>query len=161
MFIPGPKRQSTLFSAISKPVNSKSSVTSSGLNVEAIIVPFGRLKAFIPQSSRIPEGPSAQHTHGIPKLLRLSVTPPKAEAVPAVTFGLPMPSPRIIQARSLSESCAMNSSIVLLLYLTFLSFIPLSPVYGISAGRLSRRFLFSSASRSGTSSKATLKEPSA
>ena len=52
----------------------------------------------------------------------------KAEAVPAVTFGLPIPSPRIMHARSLSESCAMNSSIVWVPDLTSLSFIPLSPV---------------------------------
>ena len=100
MFIPGPSRQSTLLAAISSPIKAKSSLVSSLLNEEAIIVPFGRLKAFVPQSSLMPDGPSEQQPAGMPKPLRFSDTPPNAEAVPAVTLGLPMPSPLIMQERS-------------------------------------------------------------
>ena len=77
-------------------------------------MPFGRLNAFVPQSRRIPEGPSSQQAQGIPFSRRLSDTPPNAAAVPAVTLGLPMPSPRIMQASSSSESCAVKSSSVAL-----------------------------------------------
>ena len=128
MFIPGPSRHSTLLRHISRPVYLKRSVMSSVLNVQAIIVPLGRLKALVPQSRRIPEGPSSQQAAGMPKPVSLSVTPPNAEAVPAVTRGLPIPSPRIMLARSLSPSCAMNSSRVFFPLRTSASFIPLSPV---------------------------------
>ena len=81
-------------------MNVNSSVMSGRSNVEASSVPLGRLNAFVPQSRRIPEGPSSQHAQGIPSAVSVSETPPNAAAVPAVTFGEPMPSPRIMQERS-------------------------------------------------------------
>mgnify|MGYP003299016613 CR=1 FL=1 len=42
-------------------------VTKSQLKVLASKVPFGKEKALIPQSKRIPEGPSSQQQQGIPK----------------------------------------------------------------------------------------------
>lgn len=98
--MPGPNRQSTLLAIISSPVREKSSRISVRLNVQAIIVPFGRLNALVPQSRRMPDGPSSQQPHGMPRAVSSSETPPKAAAVPAVTFGLFMPSPRIMQDRS-------------------------------------------------------------
>ena len=65
------------------------------------------LNAFAPLSRRIPEGPSSQQPIGRPVLRRLSLIPPNAAAVPGVTFELPIPSPRTMQARSSSLSCAM------------------------------------------------------
>ena len=104
MFIPGPRRQSILLSFISIPVKVKSSVISSGLNVQAIKVPFGILNAFTPLSRRKPEGPSSQQPQGIPNSARCLFTPPNAAAVPSVTFKLPIPSPRTIQHKSSSVS---------------------------------------------------------
>ncbi len=66
--------------------------------------------AFVPQSIRIPDGPSAQHAAGIPKDRRDSVSPPNADAVPGVTFGLHIPSPRNRHIRSSSLSCPINIS---------------------------------------------------
>ena len=40
----------------------------------------------------------------IPKFFKFSETPPNALAVPGVTFGLPIPSPRIMQERSSSDN---------------------------------------------------------
>ena len=57
--------------------------TSSTLKVQPREVPFGSENAFVPQSIRIPDGPSEQHPTGIPSAVRPSVTPPKAAAVPA------------------------------------------------------------------------------
>ena len=80
--------------------------------MQARQVPFGKEKAFAPQSFLIPEGPSSQQAAGIPKVSRsLGETPPKAEAVPAVTRLLPIPSPRIMQDKSSSVNCATKSSI--------------------------------------------------
>ena len=73
------------------------------LKVLAMEVPFGREKAFIPQSRRMPLGPSSQQATGMPKWsLRRGETPPKALAVPGVTRLLPIPSPRVKQASSSS-----------------------------------------------------------
>ena len=152
MFIPGPSRQSTLLYAISSPASENSSYTSSVLNVEAIRVPFGRLNAFVPQSSLIPDGPSDVQQLGMPKSISDCETPANADVVPGVTFGLPIPSPRIMQARSLSESCAINSSIVFFPLFTSASFMPLSPVCGISAGRFAAIIASVSISFSGTGS---------
>ena len=66
---------------------------SSVLNVHPIAVPFGKENAVVPQDIRIPDGPSAQQATGIPKCSNAFVVPPKADAVPAVTFGLHIPSP--------------------------------------------------------------------
>ena len=102
--MPGPKRQSTLLVIISSPMQTNSSSTSSLLKVAAIMVPMGRLNALVPQSKRMPEGPSSQQPQGIPNSVRLFATPPKAAAVPGVTLGLPIPSPRIMQERSSSDN---------------------------------------------------------
>ncbi|MNC72695.1 hypothetical protein D3C75_1237830 [compost metagenome] len=48
----------------------------------------------------MPDGPSAVQPTGIPNRFKLSLTPPKADAVPGVTSGLLIPSPRTIAARS-------------------------------------------------------------
>ena len=103
MFIPGPRRFSTWFAAISVPVKVYKFFTRSKLNVLARQVPFGKANALIPQSRRIPEGPSSQQTAGIPKVSRKrGETPPKADAVPAVTRLEPIPSPRTMQLKSSS-----------------------------------------------------------
>ena len=156
MFIPGPSRQSTLFALISSPSIEKSSLTSSLLKVEAISVPFGRLKAFVPVSRRIPEGPSEQQPQGTPIFFSLSLTPPKAAAVPGVTFGEHIPSPRTRTFRSSSVSCAMKSSRLHLPFLTSKKLKPLSPVTGISFGRSSSLRCFSSTFESGTFSNEAL-----
>ena len=129
---PGPRSVSTRFLRCSLPCMAKSSSFSFSLKVQASKVPFGRLNAMVPQSIRMPEGPSAQQAVGIPKLTRFSVTPPNAPAVPAVTFGEFMPSPRIRQMRSSSESCATKSSSSALPSNTSPSLMPLSPVYGFA-----------------------------
>ena len=73
------------------------------LKEQAREVPLGSEKAFIPQSRRIPDGPSSQQTAGIPKVSRRrGETPPKADAVPGVTRLLPIPSPRTRQHKSSS-----------------------------------------------------------
>ena len=72
--------------------------------MQARSVPLGRLKAFFPESSLMPEGPSEQQPQGIPKFLSSFEIPPKAAAVPAVTLGLPIPSPLIMAERSSSDS---------------------------------------------------------
>ena len=93
-----------MFARISRPIREKSSCTSGLLNVDAMSVPFGRLNAFVPVSRRIPDGPSEQQPQGTPKFLRLSETPPNAAAVPGVTFGEHIPSPRTRQLRSAHEA---------------------------------------------------------
>ena len=128
MFIPGPRRESILFRRSSLPVISYNAPTSSTLKVQPREVPFGRENAFVPQSIRIPDGPSEQQPTGIPSAVRPSVTPPKAAAVPAVTFGLHIPSPRNIAIRSSSLICAINSSMETFLSSTSTSLYPLSPV---------------------------------
>ena len=97
-------------------------------------MPFGSENAFIPESSLIPDGPSSQHTDGILCAIKFGDTPANADAVPAVTRELPIPSPRTKHARSSSSNCAINSSMVALPSLTSRSVIPLSPVTGISSG---------------------------
>ena len=128
MFIPGPRRESILFRRSSLPVISYKSLTSSVLKVHPSAVPFGREKAFVPQSMRIPEGPSAQQPTGIPSAFMDSVTPPNAAAVPGVTLGLHIPSPRNIAIRSSSLICAIKFSIDTLPSSTSTSLYPLSPV---------------------------------
>ena len=81
------------------------------MNVQASKVPPGRLNALVPQSIRRPDGPSVQQPAGMPKYVRFGVRPPKAAAVPGVTFGLDMPSPFTMWHKSRSDSCARNSSI--------------------------------------------------
>ena len=76
IFIPGPRILSILLLTISRPVNEYIFCTSAGSKVHASIVPLGRLNAFIPQSIRIPEGPSAQQPQGIPIAARCFDTPP-------------------------------------------------------------------------------------
>ena len=110
IFIPGPRRASILFFTISIPVKEYSFSTSAVLKVLASSVPLGRLNAFMPLSSRIPDGPSEQQPQGMPKCASSSDTPPKAAAVPGVTFGLPIPSPRMIQLKSSSLNCATKAS---------------------------------------------------
>ena len=117
MLIPGPSRASTLLRLNSRLVMLYSSSTSSSLNVQPRRVPFGREKAFVPTSNLSPDGPSVVQAAGIPKALKLSVRPPKAEPVPGVTFGEDMPSPLNKLAKSSLESWAINSSSeILLLY---------------------------------------------
>ncbi len=77
-------------------------------------MPLGMAKAWVPQSMRMPLGPSAQQPVGMPKLSSRFVTPPKAPAVPGVTLGEHMPSPRTMQQRSSSVSWLKNSSILTL-----------------------------------------------
>ena len=104
MFIPGPKIMSILLYTSSSPRKEYSFFTSSGLNVHACKVPFGRLNACAPESSLKPLGPSVQQPHGIPLSVSDFEIPPKAAAVPGVTLGLPIPSPRTIHDKSSSES---------------------------------------------------------
>ena len=88
----------------SKPNILYSSSTNGVLNVHPKDVPFGRENAFVPQSIRIPDGPSAQQAAGTPNACKLSVIPPNAAAVPGVTFPLHIPSPRNMLIKSSSES---------------------------------------------------------
>ena len=66
MFIPGPSRVSIRFLRSSMPSISYSSSASAVLKVQASSVPFGKEYAIVPQSIRMPEGPSEQHAIGIP-----------------------------------------------------------------------------------------------
>ena len=111
MFIPGPSSISILFLRNSLPCISYSFSVSSVLKLQAISVPLGFENALVPQSILIPDGPSEQPAIGIPNPLSSSVTPPMAPAIPDVTLGEHIPSPRVIYIRSLSDSCAMKSSI--------------------------------------------------
>ena len=128
---------STSLLTISMPNQVKSSSFNSSLKEHARHVPFGIANAFLPLSIRIPDGPSSQHSVGTPMAFSSFVIPPYAAAVPVVTFGLPMPSPRMMSERSSSESCAMNSSSVFFPFFTSASLIPRSPVCSISFGRRS------------------------
>ena len=132
MFNPGPSNASTRFLRNSSPVISYNFFTSSKLNVHPSDVPFGSENAFVPQSSRSPEGPSVVHAAGIPNPRSDSVSPPNAEPVPGVTFGLHIPSPRKSIIRSSSDNCAINSSMVILSWYTSANLYPLSPVYSIA-----------------------------
>ena len=124
MFIPGPRRQSIRLRRSSRPSQAKSSSLSSSLKLQARQVPFGREKAWVPQSMRIPLGPSEQPPTGMPKPFSASVTPPKAPAIPGVTLGEHMPSPRTMAQRSASRSWERNSGIVLRPSATSRSFQP-------------------------------------
>ncbi|MNV65879.1 hypothetical protein D3C71_1586010 [compost metagenome] len=109
ILIPGPSSVSILLISISLPRRSNNLSFSSVFHVQASIVPFGILVAFSALVSiRIPEGPSAALSIGSPNFSRFLVTPPKAAAVPAVTLGLDIPSPKIMAPRSLLDNCAMN-----------------------------------------------------
>ena len=112
----------------SSPSQLYSSLTSTLFQVQARQVPEGMEKAFVPLSMRIPLGPSEQQPRGMPKPSSLSVTPPKAAAVPDVTLGEHMPSPLVRQIRSSSVSCARKSSMDTLPSPTSQSRQPLSPV---------------------------------
>ena len=153
ILMPGPKRVSILFFRSSMPSISYSSSTSSGSKVQASKVPFGRLNATVPQSIRMPEGPSEQQAMGIPNLFSPSVTPPKAAAVPGVTFGEHMPSPRVIQIRSSSDNCVRNCSNVIFPSDTSASFQPRSPAYSLCVGLSLRILSARSIVRKGTSSQ--------
>ena len=136
MFIPGPNKVSTLFLRSSSPTFSNNSSASSKLKEQPIAVPFGMENAFVPQSIRIPEGPSAQQAMGIPLFRRDSVTPPNADAVPGVTFGEHIPSAWKRQISSSSESCEINAFRSALPLYTSTREMPVSPVYGSSVFRL-------------------------
>ena len=151
--MPGPKSVSILFFRSSMPSISYSSSTSSGSKVQASKVPLGRAYAMVPQSIRIPEGPSEQQAIGIPNLFSPSVTPPKAAAVPGVTFGEHIPSPRVIQIRSLSDNCVRNCSNVIFPSDTSASFQPRSPAYSLFVGLSLRILSARSIVRKGTSSQ--------
>ena len=112
----------------SAPSQSKSSLTRTRLKVQARQVPEGMENAIAPVSMRIPLGPSEQHAAGSPNRTRLSVRPPNADAVPGVTLGEHMPSPRVKHARSSSESWARNASMVTFPSATSLRRYPRSPV---------------------------------
>ena len=118
MFNPGPSNVSTRFNRSSSPVISYNWRTSSQLNVHPSSVPFGRENAFVPQSIRIPDGPSDAHSAGILNFLKDGVSPANAAAVPGVTFGLHMPSPRNSIIRSSSDNCATNVSMEIFLSYT-------------------------------------------
>ena len=122
-------------------------------------VPLGINVAFAPVSIRIPDGPSVPQATGIPNSSRDSVTPPNAQPVPPVTLGLFIPSPIAIHAKSSSENCATKSSIEFSPFLTFISFMPLSPVQGISTGRLSAILLLMSSAYAGIFSFVTVYTP--
>ena len=153
ILMPGPKSVSILFFRSSMPSISYSSSTSSGSKVQASKVPLGRAYAMVPQSIRIPEGPSEQQAIGIPNFFSPSVTPPKAAAVPGVTFGEHMPSPRVIQIRSSSDSCVRNCSNVIFPSDTSASFQPRSPAYSLFVGLSLRILSARSIVRKGTSSQ--------
>ena len=126
--MPGPSKVSILFLRSSSASHSNSSSDRASLKVAPRHAPFGMAKAMLPQSMRMPLGPSAQQAMGMPNACSLSVTPPKAPAVPAVTLGEHMPSPRTMQARSSSESWARKSSMDTFPASTSDRRYPLSPV---------------------------------
>ncbi len=160
MFIPGPKRESILFSRSSHPAISKSALLRGRLKVHPRAVPLGMENAFVPQSIRIPEGPSEQPAAGIPSFKSPSLTPPKAAAMPGVTRGLHMPSPLNMVISSSSLICATNSSMDALPSRTSTSCQPLSPVKGISAGRFAISRSLGFTVRTGTFSITALTLPS-
>ncbi|MMZ64670.1 hypothetical protein D1872_270190 [compost metagenome] len=138
IFSPGPSNASISLLNISRPSSTYSSSISPGFQVAASKVPIGTCVASSPLSMRIPEGPSAVQAIGIPYCSKPSLTPPKAEAVPDVTNGLLIPSPRTIAASSSSLSCATNSSMRTLPSWTSRRRKPRSPVCSHVAGSLAR-----------------------
>ena len=155
--MPGPKSVSIRSLRSSMPSKAYSSSISAVSNVEARAVPLGMAKAIAPLSIRIPLGPSEQQPTGTPISSRCFVTPPKAPAVPGVTFGEHIPSPRTIAHRSSSESCAIKSGRRASPFATSVRRIPVSPVYGSSSGILSARLSAGATVRVGTISSDLVK----
>ena len=63
------------------------------LKLDASAVPIATWKAIEPSSIRIPEGPSAHATNGIPLSANTLAAPPNAPATPAVTPAGDIPIP--------------------------------------------------------------------
>ena len=104
MFIAGASQTEMLFSFTSRAAARPTSFTSFGFQVEASIVAQGHAVVYTPHSGamRSPAGPSAVITFGTPYSGRL----PNPNVLATPVFGCPPSS----STRSLSDSCAKNSS---------------------------------------------------
>ena len=120
---------------ISCPVHAYRSEISVSLKLHAKQVPLGSRNACVPQSMRMPLGPSAQQIAGMPSACSFGLSPPNAPAVPGVTLGEHMPSPRTRAQSMFSSICATKSAMLIFPSATSDRRNPRLPVIGMLSGK--------------------------